>query len=192
MLAKRHPQDSDAALSEMRDVLLETWAVNDAMNQHLLRQLDAKAWRAEVAGAVGDSGRTIAAILAHMHNCRLLWLKWNAPHLRRPAALDPRRCTVKQAAAAHAGSAAQCLRMLADALSTGAARKVTKFARGWGRAWPAGGTMFAYIFSHEAHHRGQVLLLARQLGYRVSRESAGGIWNWDQLWKEQGLRTRPR
>jgi hypothetical protein len=27
--------------------------------------------------------------------------------------------------------------------------------------------MFAYMFSHEAHHRGQILMLAHQLGYRV-------------------------
>jgi hypothetical protein len=82
--------------------------------------------------------------------------------------------------------------MLEDAFSATPDRKVKKFARGWGRAWPAGGTMFAYMFSHEAHHRGQILLLAHQLGYRLSRESAGGIWNWDKLWKEQGFKGRPR
>jgi len=27
--------------------------------------------------------------------------------------------------------------------------------------------MFAYMFSHEAHHRGQILMLAHQLGYRI-------------------------
>jgi uncharacterized damage-inducible protein DinB len=141
----------------------------------------------------GASGhRTIAAIYAHLHNSRLVWLRHNAPHLKCPAPLDPYRCTMKQASAAHKRSAAQCLRMLTDALSAGPDRKVTKFSRGWLRTWPAGATMFAYMFSHEAHHRGQILMLAHQLGYRIPPPTAAGIWNWDKLWKEQGFATRPR
>ncbi|HKW98690.1 MAG TPA: DinB family protein [Bryobacteraceae bacterium] len=185
-------QPSDASLAELRDVLLETYAVNDAMNQHLLARLDRRAWRAELPGTNGNAGRTIAAIFAHLHNNRLSWLRYCAPHLRCPARLDPKRCTMQQTAAAHRKSAALCLRMLADALSTAPERKVRRFYRGWGRAWPAGGTMFAYMFSHEAHHRGQILMLAHQLGYRLRVEEAAGIWQWDRLWKEQGFKTRPR
>jgi uncharacterized damage-inducible protein DinB len=52
--------------------------------------------------------------------------------------------------------------------------------------------MFAYMFSHEAHHRGQILLLGHQLGYRLPDEAvAHGIWQWDTLWKRAGL-TTPR
>src|ERR1700686_5606720 len=128
---------SDSAIGEVRDlpsneiasVLLETYAVNDAMNQLLLAHLDARAWRAELADA-GRGGRTIAAIFAHLHNCRLVWLKKSAPHLECPAALDPYRCTLKQAAAAHKKSARQCLRMLTDALSSDPRRRVPKFSRG--------------------------------------------------------------
>jgi len=55
----------------------------------------------------------------------------------------------------------------------------------------AGGTMFAYMFSHEAHHRGQILMLAHQVGYRVL-DKTPGIWQWEKLWKQAGLITRPR
>lgn len=178
--------------SELSTSLLETYAVNDAMNQILLAHLDPRAWRAEPPGKKG-SGRTIAAIFAHLHNCRLVWLKNSAPHLKCPAALDPYRCTLKQAAAAHKKSATQCLRMLTDALSSDPRRRVTKFSRGsWAPVWPAGGTMFAYMFSHEAHHRGQILMLALQLGYRIPPNAWGRIWQWDRLWREAGLKTRPR
>jgi uncharacterized damage-inducible protein DinB len=196
---------SDAALSEIRDVLLETYAVNDAMNQLLLAHLDPQAWRAPMPqaqprtkpgagpGAKRSGGRTIAAIFAHLHNSRLVWLRDSAPHLKCPAPLDPFRCTMKQAATAHRKSAAQCLRMLEDALSDEEERKVTRFSRGsWTRTWPAGGTMFAYMFAHEAHHRGQIILLAHQLGYRLPVPAAYGIWHWDKLWKQQGLTQRPR
>ena len=162
------------------------------MNQILLAHLDRRAWRAEPLGKKG-SGRTIAAIFAHLHNCRLVWIRNSAPHLKCPASLDPARCTMKQAAVAHRKSAEQCLRMLTDALSGGAKRRVTKFSRGsWAPVWPAGGTMFAYMFSHEAHHRGQVLMLAHQLGYRIPPNIWGRIWRWNRLWKEAGFKTRPR
>lgn len=186
-------EQSTDALREIRDVLLETYAVNDAMNQLLLAHLDPKAWRAKLPGDKGRGGRTIAAIFAHLHNSRLLWLRKSAPHLKCPAPLDPHRCTIKQAAAAHSQSAEQCLLMLTDALSTVPSRRVTKFVRdSWVPIWPAGGAMFAYIFSHEAHHRGQIIQLAHQLGYRLPAQAWGGIWNWNRLWKQSGLRTRPR
>src|ERR1700730_11887827 len=181
---------ADASASERRDVLVETYAINDAMNQLVLARLDPRARRAEPPGNKGN-GRTIAAIFAHLHNNRLSWIKNSAPHLKCPAALDPDRCTMKQAASAHKNSAAQCLRMLTDALFGDAKRRVTKFSRGsWAPTWPAGATMFAYMFSHEAHHRGQVLMLAHQLGYRLPVEAWAGIWWWDKLWKQVGLPRR--
>ncbi len=191
MLTPAQPSASPPA-DDIRTVLIETYAVNDAMNQNLLAHINPKAWRAQPPNVKRKAPRTIAAIFAHMHNNRLMWLRYCAPHLKSPARLDPGRCTMKQAAAAHRKSAAQCLRMLTDALSASPDRKVKKFYRGWGRPWPAGGTMFAYMFSHEAHHRGQILMLAHQLGYRIPVETAAGIWHWDKLWKEHGFTTRPR
>jgi uncharacterized damage-inducible protein DinB len=175
-----------------RDSLLATYAINDAMNQLLLVHLDPRAWRAPAPGAKRNSGRTIAAIFAHLHNVRLNWLRHSAPHLKRPAPLDPRRCTIKQTAAAHKTSAALCLRMLTDALSDSPSRRVTKFSRGaWSPTWPASATMFAYMFSHEAHHRGQITMLAHQLGYRLPVGAWAGIWWWDKLWKQLPKSSRP-
>jgi uncharacterized damage-inducible protein DinB len=183
--------ESHTTLAEIRDSLLETYASNDAMNQLILSELDPRAWRAQPPGEKG-SGRTIAAIFAHLHNSRLVWLKNSAPRLKCPPPLDPDRCTMKQAAAAHRRSAAQCLSMLTDALSAAPDRRVAKFSRGsWTQTWPAGGTMFAYMFSHEAHHRGQILMLAHQVGYRVLHKTPG-VWHWEKLWKVAGLTTRPR
>jgi uncharacterized damage-inducible protein DinB len=186
------PPASNSILAEIRDVLVGTYAINDAVNQLVLSRLDRRAWRAEPPGRKGN-GRTIAAIFAHLHNNRLVWLKNSASHLKCPATLDPDRCTMKQPAAAHKKSAAQCLRMLTDALSCDPQRRVMKFSRGsWAPTWPAGATMFAYMFSHEAHHRAQILMLAHQLDYRLPDEAAYGIWQWNKLWKQAGLTTRPR
>jgi uncharacterized damage-inducible protein DinB len=189
-MALQSALQSHAALAEIRDSLLETYASNDAMNQLILSSLDPRAWRAQPPGKAG-SGRTIAAIFAHLHNARLKWLKNSAPHLKCPTPLDPDRCTIKQAAAAHRRSAAQSLCMLSDALSAIPDRRVARFCRdSWMPTWPAGGSMFAYMFAHEAHHRGQILLLAHQLGYRLLHKTPG-IWQWEKLWKQAGLTTRP-
>lgn len=153
------------------------------MNQLLLGHLDRRAWRAKPPGNK-RGGRTLAAIFSHLHYYRLVWLKNSAPHLKCPAPLDPHRCTMKQASAALKKSGAQCLRMLTDALSGDSKRRVTKFSRGsWTPTWPADAAMFAYMFSHEAHHRGQIVMLAHQLGYRLPDEAAYGIWHWNKLWK---------
>src|SRR5579871_3563078 len=111
---------------ELATVLVETYSVNDLMNQILLKHLDPRAWRAQPPGKKG-SGRTIAAIFAHLHNCRLVWIRNSAPHLKCPKPLDPDKCTMKQASAAHSESAEQCLEMLEDALIGGEKRRVTKF-----------------------------------------------------------------
>ena len=180
------------------EALLQTYAINDAMNQLLLSHLDPRTWRAEPPGKKGN-GRTLAAIFTHLHNNRLVWLKNSAPHLKCPAPLDPDRCTMKQAAAAHKKSGKQCLLMLMEALSVEdppkqkrlgwgtQSRQVTIFSRGsWAPTWPADATMFAYMFAHEAHHRGQIIMLAHQLGYRLPDEAAYGIWHWNKLWKQAG------
>jgi uncharacterized damage-inducible protein DinB len=177
------PRTNKQVTTDPRESLLSTYAINDAMNQLILSHLHPGAWRAAPSGHKAN-GRTIAAIFAHLHNSRLLWLKNSAPHLQCPAHLDPDRCTMKQAASAHKKSAAQCLKMLSDALSTDPKRRVTKFSRGsWTPTWPANVTMFAYMFSHEAHHRGQILMLAHQLGYRLPDGVVSyGIWT--KLWKQ--------
>jgi uncharacterized damage-inducible protein DinB len=182
-----------AAKSDIRDVLLETFAANDYMNQLILQHLDPRAWRAKVPAVSQRGGRTIATIFSHMHNNRLVWLKWSAPHLKCPAPLDPARCTMKQTATAYRKSATGCLKMLEEALSEGPDRRVTTFSRGsWAPHWPAGATMFAYMFGHEAHHRGQVIAMAHALGYRLPNEAAYGIWWWDQIWKDLRFERGPR
>jgi uncharacterized damage-inducible protein DinB len=51
--------------------------------------------------------------------------------------------------------------------------------------------MLCYMLVHEAHHRGQVCLLAHQLGFPLPNKVAYGIWNWEKLWKECGAPGGP-
>lgn len=179
-------RQSSKSLVQIREVLLETWAVNDTMNQFILEQLDPRAWRTKPPGR---GVRSAAAIFAHVHNIRRKWLRLSAPHLKLPVQLDRTSCTPRQARAALTESARRCSDMLAEALARPDGR-VKQFRRdGWARPWPAGAAMVAYMVSHEAHHRGQACMLAHQLGFPI--KAAYKIWVWEKLWKQCGF-THPR
>ncbi len=176
------------AVVDSCQVLVECYAVNERMNQMVLEHLDPAAWRAKLPGS---KGRTIAAIFVHMHNVRRKWLRLSAPHLTLPAAVDRSRCSQKQVRAALAESGLRCSEMLAEALC-GHEGRVESFLRdGWARAWPAGAAMVVYMISHDAHHRGQVCMLAHQLGFPLPVEVGSGMWAWERLWKDCGF-THPR
>ena len=160
---------------------VQIFAANDRINQMLIEHLDPAAWRAKPPG----KARSIAAIFTHVHNVRTKWIRLTAPHLKVPRQLQRAHCTPRQARAGLAESAARCEEMLAEAL--GGEGRVEKFRRdGWARAWPVGPEMLCYMISHEAHHRGQVCMLAHQLGFPLPNKVAYGIWNWEKLWKECG------
>jgi uncharacterized damage-inducible protein DinB len=173
---------------DLCQVLVETYTVNERMNQIILEHLDPAAWRAQLPGS---KGRTIVAIFTHVHNVRRKWLRLSAPHLKLPAPLDRASCTQKQAQAALLESAARCSEMLADALSRPRGQIQTFLRDGWAKPWPAGPAMLAYMISHDAHHRGQVCMLAHQLGFPLPTKADSGIWGWEKLWKECGF-THPR
>ena len=165
----------------------QIFAANDRMNQMLIEHLDPAAWGAKPPGNV----RTIAAIFSHMHNVRTKWIRLTAPHLKIPPQLNRARCTPRQARAGLAESAARCGEMLAEALGGGGGR-IEKFCRdGWAKPWLVGPEMLCYMLAHEAHHRGQVSMLAHQLGFPLSINVMSGLWNWEKLWKQCGLSGGP-
>jgi uncharacterized damage-inducible protein DinB len=183
-VTKRQPKPAKPrGHTQLGRAAVQIFAANDRMNQILIEHLDPAAWRATPPG----KARSIAAIFTHMHNVRTKWVRLTAPHLKVPQQLNRSQCTPQQARAGLAESAARCQEMLAEALGGGG--RVERFRRdGWGQAWPAGPEMLCYMLSHEAHHRGQVCMLAHQLGFRLPIKVMSGIWNWEKLWKECGAR----
>jgi uncharacterized damage-inducible protein DinB len=173
--------------NQLGPAAVRIFAANDRMNQILIEHLDPAAWRAKPPG----QARTIAAIFTHIHNVRSKWIRLTARHLKVPRQLNRAHCTPRQARAGLAESAARCSQMLAEALG-GSGGRVDKFLRdGWARPWPVGPEMLCYMLSHEAHHRGQVCMLAHQLGFKLPNQVTSGLWNWEKLWKECGSPRGP-
>jgi uncharacterized damage-inducible protein DinB len=166
---------------DWRRALVEAYAVNEQMNQMLLAGLDERAWRADPPGG---KGRPIAAIFAHIHNVRHMWLVVSAKDLKIqvPPKLDRDKCTRKQATAALSKSAAAITKLLEAGLAREDLR-VKDFR-------PDAAGAFGYMIAHEAHHRGQICMLARQLGYKLDEKVHFGMWEWGKLWNSLGFETR--
>jgi hypothetical protein len=64
------PKSARAPFS-LPQALLVAFDTNDRINQYLIDNLPAAAWLAEPPQG---KGRTVAAIVAHIHNVRLMWL----------------------------------------------------------------------------------------------------------------------
>lgn len=158
--------------------LADSYAPGEQMNQVVLAHLHPAAWRAQLPG---NKGRTIAAIFVHVHNVRRKWLRLSAPHLRAPMALDRAHCTQQDVRAALAESGARCGEMIAEALSL-AEPQIKVFQRdALAKPWPAGPAMVAYMIAHDAHHRGQVCMLAHQLGFPLPPSATAEMWSWERL-----------
>ena len=156
--------------------LLDAWDTNERINQYLLGALDAKLWRAAPPGS-GSKGRTIAAIVSHIHNVRHMALVVSGKGLpiRVPAKLDRHDVTPVKARAALAASAQAMRRLLEAALAAGG--RVRDFA-------PGVVLFFTSAVSHEAHHRGQICLLAREAGAPLPFETTYGMWDWKKRFRE--------
>lgn len=177
--------------------VVRSFAINEEINQLLIERLDSRAWRVPqvprtwgpgkdsvlaTRARSGSRTRTIAAIFVHMHHVRRKWIRLSAPHLPLPAELD-RNCTQAQARKALRASGALCLKMI-EQLLTASPEKEPKFLRdGWARRWPAGPMMVAYMITHEAHHRGQVCMLANQLGFKLPGAATSAMWAWERMRK---------
>jgi uncharacterized damage-inducible protein DinB len=148
------------------DALLNAYSTNDRINIYLLENLEEKAWQAEPPGG---KGRNIAAVVSHMHNVRVMWLKSAAKGSDIPDQLDRKTVTPKSALAALAESHAAIARLLAQALAGDGRIKGFR---------PDAAGFIGYLISHDAHHRGQVAMLARQVGFPLSRRVMFGMWEW--------------
>jgi uncharacterized damage-inducible protein DinB len=184
IVTKRQPRH----YADFGRAAVQIFTASDRMNQLVIEHLDRAAWRLQPPGK--NKARTIAAIFTHMHNVRCKWVRLTSRQLKVPAQLNRAHCTPSQARAGLAQSAARCCEMLAEAFGGGG--HIVKFHRdGWAKSWPVGPEMLCYMVSHEAHHRGQVCMLAHQLGFPLPKEIDYGLWNWDKLWKQSGSPRGP-
>jgi uncharacterized damage-inducible protein DinB len=155
----------EAYAGQIPGALLNTFNTNNRINQYLIDSLPSEAWTAKAADG---KGRTIAAIVAHMHNVRVMWLKaCKAENI--PAQLDRDKVTPSQAL--------RGLEESREALSVVISRALTTDGRIKGFRPDVAGFL-GYLIAHDAHHRGQITMLARQVGHPLPKSAMFGMWEW--------------
>jgi uncharacterized damage-inducible protein DinB len=150
--------------------LLRAYSASARINQYLVERLHPAVWRAPAPAGPGRGRvRTIAALVAHLHNCGLRYLERTDPAARVPADLDrgpghpgpggagPGRETPGGPGRRGGGA--------------GGRRRIVGFS-------PDAASYLGYDLGHDHHHRGQIVMPARLLGHPVSRDTMTGMWQW--------------
>lgn len=154
---------------ELEAELLEAFERSGRVSALLVRALSDAVWRLPPPGG---RGRTIAAIVAHMQGVRRTFAKMGGAR-PVPAALDRRTVSRARAAAALDRSTDVLVRLFARAFASGRARVP-------GMPRRAVDTL-AYLLQHDAHHRGQITMVATSLGHRFEADDVMRIWGWKAL-----------
>ena len=161
------------------EMLIDAWRTNNRVTVYLIENLPLELWSMNIPGS---SRRTIRALAAHIHNARCMWIKMIAAShgVAVPRAVDPR--TVKPSDLSRALERSS--KGIIDVIRLGAARGGKIPAAAW-QNFPTDLFHFlTYFVAHEAHHRGQLCMLARQLGHRLPTEVTAGLWQWKKRSRE--------
>jgi uncharacterized damage-inducible protein DinB len=145
--------------------LLNTFDVHSRITGYLLENLPPECWHAPT---LDGKGRDIAAIAVHMYSVHCMWLKASGAS-PVPAPLDKTTATIPETLAALAESATLLRALIKQALDTGVRVKNFK---------PDTIAFLGYLIAHDAHHRGQISMLARQTGHPLSKSANFGLWEW--------------
>lgn len=149
--------------------LLETFTHNGLVNEYLVSLVPAGLWR---AAPPGGRGRTIAAIVAHMQSVRRTFARLGGAR-PGPPSLDRLTATPAQAQRALRRSTEDLGRLFEAALGERRAR-----VKGMPRRVV---NMLMYLVQHDAHHRGQIVVLAKDLGHEFRTEDVMRMWGWKAL-----------
>jgi uncharacterized damage-inducible protein DinB len=153
--------------------ITEAWHVNNRINLFLIDNISNEGWLSTLSS---PGGRDVARQFAHLHNVRVMWLE------TRPAAFRKTLPPLKKFESTYSPSkheVKEALSISADAMEKLFEAAVTEGTMpGYKRGVL---TLFGYFITHDAHHRGNILLTLKQTGNKVSQEVQYAIWEWEKI-----------
>ena len=146
--------------------LIDAWRINQKMNRILLDAIE-EDW---LILRAGSDGRTIGEQWGHVSSVRVNWIHMKLKDTRDILEkFDKKRAHEKKYLIDHLERTAVAFESIFEQYKDGI------YAKGHDVTIT---TFYSYILSHEAHHRGQVLLHLKLNGHVLPEEVRYGIWNW--------------
>ena len=172
------------AAPDLRDTILAAWRTNNRVTVFLVERLPSGLWGAKVPGA---PRRTVRMIAGHIHNARCMWIKMVGKEhgIPVPASVDRMSVGRKELVSALKRSSRGIEGLLNLAFDSGGSIPIPS-TYVWRNLPLDVGHLLTYFTAHEGHHRGQIVLLARQLGHRLPISTTGGLWQWTKRAREAG------
>jgi len=161
------------------DALIAAWRTSHRVTVYLIENLPPELWSQPVPGA---PRRTVRTIAAHLHNTRCMWIKMiGARHgVAVPRTVDGRVVRPPELSRALARSSEGIIKLIRLGVARGGAVPPAAWQN-----FPTDVVHFlSYFVAHEAHHRGQLCMLARQLGHRLPTAVTAGLWQWKKRSRE--------
>ena len=164
------------------DTILDAWRTNNRVTIFLVENLPRELWNAAVPGA---PRRTVRMIAGHIHNARCMWLKTLGEEfgVAVPRPVIRQKVGPKELITALGRSSRGIATLLMLGLEQGGALPCSK-SYTWRNLPLDVGHVLTYFVAHEGHHRGQIVMIARQLGHRLPVEVTGGLWHFTRRAKE--------
>jgi len=175
------PRSSNASTSNGTngESIIAAWHVNHRATSYLIENLPAELWPKTIPG---NPRRSVRSLAAHVHNARCMWIKMiGSQHgLSVPARVNLSTVSRVQLLSALKKSD----RGIVGLINFGLARGGILPGAAWQNFPPDVTHFVSYFVAHEAHHRGQLCLVARQLGHRLPAEVTNGLWQWKERAQE--------
>ncbi|MDX6289121.1 MAG: hypothetical protein QOH42_920 [Blastocatellia bacterium] len=170
---------------DLRDTLLDAWRTNNRVTVFLLEHLPDELWGAKVPGA---PRRTVRMIAGHLHNARCMWIRTLGKEfgIAAPRSVNRQKVEPKELIPALGQSSRGIISLLTLGCDRGGVIPASP-AYTWRNLPLDVGHVLTYFVAHEGHHRGQIVMLSRQLGYRLPIEVTGGLWQWSKRSRETGI-----
>ncbi len=166
----------------LRESILDAWKTNNRVTIFLVEYLPAELWEAKVPGA---PRRTIRMLAGHLHNARCMWIKTLGKEhgFEVPRSVDRYKIDPEDLIPALHHSSAGIFSLLKFGCDQGGTIPGSS-SYVWRNLPLDVGHVLSYFVAHEGHHRGQIVMLARQLGYRLPAKVTGGLWQWSKRARE--------
>ncbi len=162
--------------------IVAAWRTNARVTAYLVENLREPVWDAQVPGA---PRRTVRMIAGHVHNARCRWVKTLGEEhgVVVPAQVDRHTVPRRELLAALKRSARGIEALLDLGLRRGGEIPPSK-QYVWRNLPLDVPHVLTYFVAHEGHHRGQIVMIARQLGHRLPNDISGGLWDFTKRRRE--------